>query len=70
MLYIRRVTTLQVQLPDEIATRIKEVASERGFTVDEFVAKSLEEKLVREATFETAVEAVLAENAELYKRLA
>ncbi|MCU1348927.1 MAG: hypothetical protein JWO56_1957 [Acidobacteria bacterium] len=62
--------TLQVQVPDELAMRVKTAAEKRGVTVDQFVAISVDETLGREAELETVLTAVLSENAELYKRLA
>jgi hypothetical protein len=70
VLYILAVTTLHLEIPDEVASRIKEAAVERGLTIEQLVAASVEEKLARDRTFESAVDSVLAENAELYKRLA
>jgi predicted transcriptional regulator len=70
MLYIRVMTTLHLEVPDEVASRIKEAAVERGLTVEQLVATSIEEKLARDSGFESVVDSVLAENAELYKRLA
>lgn len=70
MLYILHMTTLHLEVPDEVASRIKEAAVERGLTVEQLVTTSVEEKLARDRTFESAVDTVLAENAELYKRLA
>ncbi|HEV7764887.1 MAG TPA: DNA-binding protein [Thermoanaerobaculia bacterium] len=63
-------TTLQLEMPDEVATRMRVAAQERGLTIEQLVAASVEEKLARDATFENVVDAVLADNAELYKRLA
>lgn len=63
-------TTLQLNVPDEVANRLQEAATEQGVTVEAFIAASLEEKLARDRSFESVVESVLADNAELYKRLA
>jgi hypothetical protein len=62
-------TTIQLEMPEDIASRVREAAQERGLTVEQFVAASVEEKLARDAAFEDIVSAVLADNAELYKRL-
>ena len=62
--------TLELQVSDEVASRVKEAANARGVSVEELVRQSLEEKLLRDAEFEAATKRVLAENAELYKRLA
>jgi ribosome-binding protein aMBF1 (putative translation factor) len=62
--------TLELQVSDEVASRVKEAANARGVSVEELVRLSLEEKLLRDAEFEAATKRVLVENAELYKRLA
>lgn len=64
-----RVTTLEVQIPDDVASKIKQAAEERGVSVDELVRTSLEEKLARDSEFESATDHVLSKNRELYKRL-
>lgn len=61
--------TLEIHIPDEIASRIEAAAQERGVSVDDLVRASIEEKLDRDAAFDTAAEYVLARNAELYRRL-
>jgi hypothetical protein len=63
-------TTLQLQVPDELVTRMTTAAEKRGVTVEQFVAMSVDETLAREAELATVLTAVLSENAELYKRLA
>lgn len=62
--------TLELHVPDDVATKVETIARQRGVTVEELLRASLDEKLARDAEFEDAVRAVLAENAELYKRLA
>ena len=62
--------TLELQLPDDVVVKAEAVASKRGVTVEQFVRASLDEKLARDAELEEVVTDVLAENAELYKRLA
>ena len=62
--------TLELQLPDEVAVKAEAVASKRGVTVEQLVRASLDEQLARAAELEEVVADVLAENAELYKRLA
>lgn len=62
--------TLELQVPEEIASRIEKAANERGVSVAELLQASVEEKLAREDEFNRAAAAVLAKNAELYKRLA
>ena len=62
--------TLELQLPDDVVVKAEAVASKRGVTVEQLVRASLDEKLARDAELEEVVTDVLAENAELYKRLA
>jgi len=62
--------TLELQIPDEIAVKAEAIASKHGVTVEQLVRQSLDEKLARDADLEEAVREVLAENAELYRRLA
>jgi hypothetical protein len=64
-----RVTTLEVQIPDDVASKIRQAAQERGVSVDELVRASVEEKLARDSEFESAADHVLSKNSELYKRL-
>jgi len=61
--------TLEVHVPDEVAARIESAAHTRGVTVEELIQASLEEKLARDAEFDSAARHVLAKNAELYERL-
>ena len=62
--------TLELQIPDDVAVKAEAIASKRGVTLEQLLRASLEEKLARDAELEEAVREVLAENAELYKRLA
>lgn len=62
--------TLELQVPEEIASRIEKAANDRGVSVAELLQSSVEEKLAREDEFNRAAEAILAKNAELYERLA
>ena len=62
--------TLELHLPDEVASEIEAIAIKRGLTVEELLRLSVDEKLARDAELESTVRDVLAENAELYKRLA
>jgi hypothetical protein len=62
--------TLELLIPDDVASKIQQAASERGLSVEDLVRTSVEEKIARDAEFDVAAEAVLAANAELYKRLA
>lgn len=61
--------TLEIQIPESIASRIETAAHEKGITVDELVRASLEEKLARDDAFQASAKYVLAKNAELYERL-
>ena len=61
--------TLEVRLPDDVASKIERAADERGVSVEELLRSSVEEKLARDAEFESAASRVLSKNAELYKRL-
>ena len=65
-----RVKTLEIQVPDEVATKVEAVASKHGVTIEQLLRQSLDEKLARDTELEDAVRDVLAENAELYRRLA
>jgi predicted transcriptional regulator len=61
--------TFQIQVPDEIASKIERAAEERGISVDELLRASVAEKIERDSRFEHAVGRVLEKNAELYRRL-
>ena len=62
--------TLELQIPDDVAVKAEAIARKRGVTLEQLLRASLDEKLARDAELEEAVREVLAENAELYKRLA
>jgi antitoxin component of RelBE/YafQ-DinJ toxin-antitoxin module len=62
--------TLELQVPDELAVKAEAVANKHGVTVEQLLRVSLDEKLARDAELEEATRQVLAENAELYERLA
>ena len=61
--------TLEVRVPDDIASKIERAAHDRSLSVEELLRSSVEEKLARDAEFEGAANRVLSKNAELYKRL-
>ena len=61
--------TLEIQVSDDVASKIERAAAEKGVSPDELVRLSVEEKLARDEEFETAAQHVLAKNAELYERL-
>lgn len=63
--------TITIDLPDQLASKLKEASSKMGVTPEEFVKEGVEEKLsLLDQDFHTALERVLNKNAELYKRLA
>jgi len=61
--------TLEIHVPDDVASRVEQAAQEKGVSLDELVLVSLEEKLARDQQFEEAARYVLAKNSELYERL-
>jgi hypothetical protein len=61
--------TLEIHIPDEVASKIEEAASQRGLSVEQLVQASVEEKIQRDTQFAQAVNHVLEKNAELYRRL-
>jgi FtsZ-binding cell division protein ZapB len=61
--------TLEVHVPDDVASRIEAAAQQRGVSVEQLLQMSVEEKIQRDAQFEQAVSRVLDKNAELYRRL-
>lgn len=61
--------TLELHVPEQIASKIEAAAHARGVSVDELVLASLQEKFDREAAFEAAAKYVLSKNQELYDRL-
>jgi predicted HicB family RNase H-like nuclease len=61
--------TLEMHVPDEVASRIEEAAQQRGVSVEQLLQASVEEKIQRDAQFEQAVGRVLEKNKELYRRL-
>ena len=62
--------TIPVTIPDEVASDIERLAAIRGISAEEYLREGLDEKLVRDASFEDAARYVLEKNAELYRRLA
>ena len=62
--------TLEVVLSDEVATRVEQIARDRGVSVHDVLAASVLEKLERDTEFGAAAEYVLSKNRELYERLA
>jgi hypothetical protein len=63
--------TIEVSLPEPTASRVDEAARRLGIAPEDLLRISLEEKLARlDDSFRDALDAVVAKNAELYKRLA
>ena len=63
--------TLEVELPDQTASKLKEAAEKLGITPESLAQISVEEMLVRlDQDFVAAASYVLNKNAELYRRLA
>jgi hypothetical protein len=61
--------TLEIRFSDEIASKIEQAANQRGISVEELLQASVEEKIQRDAQFESVADRVLEKNAELYRRL-
>lgn len=61
--------TIEVHLPDEVATEALRAAEKKGLSLDELMLRSLQEKLARDDQFEESARYVLAKNADLYDRL-
>ena len=62
---------LTINLPNEIATQLKEAADKIGVKPEDLLISSLQEKLATlDADFNDAMKRVLKKNAELYRRLA
>ncbi len=61
--------TIEVHLPDEVATEALRAAEKKGLSLDELMLRSLQEKLARDDQFEDSARYVLAKNADLYDRL-
>ncbi|MEK6286930.1 MAG: DNA-binding protein [Acidobacteriota bacterium] len=63
--------TLEVELPDQTASKLQEAAEKLGITPESLAQISVEEMLVRlDQDFVAAASYVLNKNAELYRRLA
>lgn len=60
---------LELQLPDDVATRLERTAREQGVSLEELIRRSVDEKLARDADFSSAADYVLAKNSDLYERL-
>jgi len=63
--------SITINLPDRLASELKDAANKIGLSVEDFMKASLQEKLsLLDRDFQSSVERVLKKNAELYKRLA
>ncbi|MEA2165251.1 MAG: hypothetical protein QOK37_3378 [Thermoanaerobaculia bacterium] len=62
--------TLEIHVPDEVASKIEQAANHLGMSIEQLLQASVEEKIQRDAEFERATGRVLEKNAELYRRLA
>lgn len=63
--------TLEVELPDQTATKLQEAAKRLGITPESLAQISVEEMLARfDRDFLAAASYVLNKNAELYRHLA
>ncbi len=63
--------SLTINLPDQLAAKVKEAATRVGVSPEEFIKSGVEEKLsLLETDFQNAVAHILEKNAELYRRLA
>lgn len=60
---------VEVDLPDDLASRAEQAAMEQGVSVEQLVRLSVEEKIQRDTQFEAAASKVIEKNAELYRRL-
>ncbi len=64
-------TTLNVPISDDQATRLQALADRVGLSVEELLRGRIDQFLDRtESEFDSAADYVLRKNAELYKRLA
>jgi predicted transcriptional regulator len=64
-------TTISINIPDDRAARLKEIAARFNITLEELARVGVEDLLSRpDDAFQRAVERVLTKNAELYRRLA
>ncbi len=63
--------TIEVQLPDQTASKLEQAAERLSVSREELLVLSVEEKLAQlDAEFRDSSEYVLKKNAELYGRLA
>lgn len=63
--------TIEVQLPEQTASKLEEAAERLSVSPEELLVLSVEEKLAQlDAEFRDSSDYVLKKNAELYDRLA
>ncbi|MBA3354721.1 MAG: DNA-binding protein [Pyrinomonadaceae bacterium] len=63
--------TLEVQLPDQTASKLEEAAERLSVSLEELLVLTVEEKLAQlDAEFRDSSDYVLKKNADLYGRLA
>jgi hypothetical protein len=63
--------TLEIQLPDQTALKLQQVAEHLRVSPEELLLLSIEEKLaLLDEEFRSSVAYVLEKNADLYRRLA
>ncbi len=61
---------INIELPDDIANKLKKVSKKIGVKPEDFMIVSLQEKLASlDPDFPEAMKHVLNKNAELYRRL-
>lgn len=66
---LESVARVEIQLPDDLVSKVEQAALEQGVSVEQLLRASVEEKIQRDAQFDAAVGKVLEKNAELYRRL-
>lgn len=63
--------SVTVNLPDQLAIKVREAENKFGISPEEFIKSGVEEKLLLlDSDFRNTIEHVLNKNAELYRRLA
>ena len=62
---------LEIQLPEQTASKLQQVAERLSVSPEQLLVLSLEEKLAQlDEEFRTSADYVLKKNADLYRRLA
>ena len=63
--------TITIKLPDDDASRLRQMADRLGVTAEDLVRVGVDDLLAKpDEKFEQAVQHVLGKNADLYRRLA